>query len=79
MFKVIAAYLIGREIVGFIVCAAMFIALMAACLIAYAFVPSATADTEDSSYSYSLVVENNTSTDGGSVPQTESAPVPVAG
>ena len=79
MVKVIAAYLIGREIVGFIVCAAMFITLMAVCLIAYAFVPSATADTEDSSYSYSVVFENNTSTDGGSVPQTENAPVPVAG
>ena len=79
MVKVIAAYLIGREIVGFIVCAAMFITLMAACLIAYAFVPSATADTEDSSYSYSVVFENNTSTDGGSVPQTENAPVPVEG
>ena len=79
MVKEIAAYLIGREIVGFIVCAAMFITLMAACLIAYAFVPSATADTEDSSYSYSVVFENNTSTDGGSVPQTENAPVPVAG
>ena len=79
MVRVIAAYLIGREIVGFIVCAAMIIALMAACLIAYAFVPSATADTENSSYSYSVVVENNTSTDGVSVPQTGSAPVPAAG
>ena len=78
MVKVIAAYLIGREIVGFIVCAAMFITLMAACLIAYAFVPSATADTEDSSYSYSVVVENS-SINGVSVSQTESAPVPAAG
>ena len=40
---------------------------------------NATADTEDSSYSCSLVVENNTFTDGVSVPQTESAPVPAAG
>ena len=44
MFKAIAAYLIGRKIVGFIVCAAMMIGLMAVCLIAYAFVPEARAD-----------------------------------
>ena len=44
MFKVIAAYLIGRKIVGFIVCAAMMIGLLAVCLIAYAFVPEARAD-----------------------------------
>ena len=79
MFKAITTYLVGRKIVSFIVCAAMMIGLLAVCLIAYAFVPSATADTEDSSYSYSLVVENNTSTDGVSVPQTGSAPVPAAG
>lgn len=44
MFKAIAAYLIGRKIVGFIVCAAMMIGLLAVCLIAYAFVPEARAD-----------------------------------
>ena len=44
MFKAIATYLIGRKIVGFIVCAAMMIGLMAVCLIAYAFVPEARAD-----------------------------------
>ena len=35
MFKAIATYLIGRKIVGFIVCAAMMIGLMAVCLVAY--------------------------------------------
>lgn len=44
MFKAIATYLIGRKIVGFIVCAAMMIGLLAVCLIAYAFVPEARAD-----------------------------------
>jgi hypothetical protein len=44
MFKAIAMYLIGRKIVGFIVCAAMMIGLLAVCLIAYAFVPEARAD-----------------------------------
>ncbi len=44
MFKAIAAYLIGRKIVGFIVCAAMMIGLLAVCLVAYAFVPEARAD-----------------------------------
>ena len=44
MFKAIATYLIGRKIVGFIVCAAMTIGLLAVCLIAYAFVPEARAD-----------------------------------
>ena len=44
MFKAIAAYLIGRKIVGFIVCAAMMIGLLAVCLIAYAFAPEARAD-----------------------------------
>ena len=44
MFKAIAMYLIGRKIVGFIVCAAMMIGLLAVCLIAYAFVPEAKAD-----------------------------------
>ena len=43
MFKAIATYLIGRKIVGFIVCAAMMIGLLAVCLIAYAFVPEARA------------------------------------
>ena len=44
MFKAIAAYLIGRKIVGFIVCAAMMIGLLAVCLIAYAFVPDVNND-----------------------------------
>ena len=44
MFKAIATYLIGRKIVGFIVCAAMMIGLLAVCLIAYAFAPEARAD-----------------------------------
>ena len=44
MFKAITTYLIGRKIVGFIVCAAMMIGLLAVCLIAYAFVPEARAD-----------------------------------
>ena len=44
MFKAIAAYLIGRKIVGFIVCAAMMIGLLAVCLVAYAVAPEARAD-----------------------------------
>ena len=44
MFKAIATYLIGRKIVGFIVCAAMMIGLLAVCLVAYAFAPEARAD-----------------------------------
>ena len=44
MSKAIAAYLIGRKIVGFIVCAAMMIGLLAVCLVAYAFAPEARAD-----------------------------------
>ncbi len=44
MFKAIATYLLGRKIVGFIVCAAMMIGLLAVCLIAYALCPEARAD-----------------------------------
>ena len=44
MFKAIATYLIGRKIVGFIVCAAMMIGLMAVCLVAYVLAPEASAE-----------------------------------
>ncbi|MBQ8074691.1 MAG: hypothetical protein IJ237_01780 [Oscillospiraceae bacterium] len=58
MKKAIIAYLIGKEIVGFIVLAAMMIGLLAACLVAYIFTPESTVETDDS-YTYTFAADNH--------------------
>ena len=58
MKKAIITYLIGKEIVGFIIMAAMMIGLLAACLVAYIFTPETTAET-DNSYTYTYAAENH--------------------
>ena len=60
MFKAIVTYLVGRKIVSFIVMATMMVVLLTTCLIAYAFVPEASEDSDIStSYSSSVVSETN--------------------
>lgn len=58
MKKAILTYLVGKEIVAFVVMAAMMVGLLLACLVAYAFTPGTDADS-DESYSYSYSVENH--------------------
>ena len=54
MFSAIGAYFIGRKIVNFIVMASMMVGLVIMCLVAYAFVPAISEDS-DASDSHTVV------------------------